>query len=70
MGKIDFNTTGNMITLSVSMDRLSNWQAANLFTYLLTRAVSIDPNLEQLVNDDELAQRVNDTLYTGKPQAE
>jgi hypothetical protein len=68
MGKIDFNSTGNMITLSLSLDRLSNWDSANLFSYLLTRAISIDPNLGQLVYDDELSQRVNDTLYSGQPQ--
>jgi hypothetical protein len=70
MGKIDFNTTGNMITLSLSMDRLTDWEAANLFSALMARVISIDPSLEQLVFSDALTRRVNDTLYTGKPQPE
>jgi hypothetical protein len=70
MGKIDFNTTGNMITLSLSMNRLTDWEAARLFASLLDRAISIDQSLVRLVFEDELVQRVKDTLYTGNPQDE
>jgi hypothetical protein len=70
MEKIDFNTTGNMITLSLSLENMPDWAAANLFSYLLTRAISIAPELERVVYGDEIIQRVFDTLDAGKPQDE
>jgi hypothetical protein len=42
--------------------------AGQLFPYLLDKAVSIDPALYQLINNDKLIKRVQKTLYTGKAQ--
>jgi hypothetical protein len=67
MDKTPFNGLSNTLIL---FDGLSNAEACKLFKAILDRAISIDSNLEQLVNDDELTQRVNDTLYTGQPQDE
>jgi hypothetical protein len=48
---------------------LSTWQAEQLFSELLDKAVSIDPSLkDQLLANNELVKQISETLYTGKAQ--
>jgi hypothetical protein len=53
----------------IEVNKLSTWQAEQLFAELLERVISIDPSLkDQLLANNELIKQIGETLYTDKAQ--